>query len=225
MLKHVLLGVGALIWLSVAWAWAADFTQPERDSEYTKASKRLDAKMDAYFGDMLPGDISFAHEERFRVTVTRNNIERRLTLVPIYLAPYATLDELHASVWGEHLPVGYLDLPYANTDPSIPPGSYLLEFDGTKVHLIDYVGYEHASFPAKIELPGPDAPEAGPQGGLGRAKTGLAYVEPTGELLLYVQFSDSAGKPVRDETGYAKALVRFTIPGLVADENCVQPVE
>lgn len=219
MLKHVLLGVGALIWMLAAVAFAGDFTQPERDAEYAKAAKRLDAKMDSYFGDMLPGAISFAHEARYRVVVLRSQIERRLTLVPINAAPYASLDELKASVWGNHLPVGYLELPYACTKPSIPPGSYLIEFDGLKVHLVDYVGYEWASFPATIELPGPDAPVAKEQGSLERSKTGVACITPASELLLYVQFSDENGKPVRDEAGYAKAVVSFTIPGLVEDDG------
>ena len=225
MFKHVLLGVGVLIWLAAAVCLAADFSQPERDADYNKASKRQDAKMNAYFGDMLPGEISFAHEGRFRVLVTRNNIERRVTLVPIKVAPYASLEELQASVWGNHLPIGYLDLPYANIDPSLPPRSYLLEFDGLKLHLLDYIGYEHASFPATIELAEADAPVAEVHGSLAAAKTGLAYIEPSDDLLLYVQFSDSDGKPVRDENGYVKALVRFTIPGLTEDETNHTPVD
>ena len=225
MLKHVLLGVGALVWLVAASAFAADFTQPEPDVESAKAAKRQDAKMEAYFGDMLPGEIAFAHEGRFRVTVTRNNIERRLTLVPINVAPYASLDELQASVWGSHLPLGYLDMPYANAEPAIPPGTYLIEFDGLKVHLVDYVGYEWASFAAEIELPGDGAPLAPEQGSLGKAVHSLGYVQPSGEMLLYIQFSDSNGKPVKDEAGYAKAVVSFTIPGVVEDETCEEPLE
>jgi hypothetical protein len=219
MRKHVLLGVCALIWLTAALGWAADFSQPERDAEYTKSCKRQDAKMDKYFGDMLPGDIGFAHEGRFRVIVTRHDIERRLTLVPTNAAPYASLEELKSSVWGNHLSVGYLEMPYALDKPALPPGSYVIEFDGLKVHLMDYVGYEYASFPATIELPGSDAPLAPTQGKLGASKTGLAYITPEDGLLLYVQFNDSKGKPVRDEQGYAKALVRFTIPGLTVDDK------
>ncbi len=225
MRKHVLLGVCAVIWLLAASAMAADFTQPERDVEYAKASKRLDAKMDSYFGDMLPGAITFAHEGRFRVAVMRNRLERRVSLVPINLAPYASLEDLKASVWGNHLPIGYLDLPYANTTPAIPPGSYLIKFDGLKVHLVDYVGYEWASFNAKIELPGPDAPVDEGQGSLDKARNGVAYITPASELLLYVQFSDDNGKPAADEQGFTKAVVSFTIPGLVDDESCEKPAE
>jgi hypothetical protein len=224
MLKHVLLGVCAMFWLAATAGFAADYTQPEHDAEYTKASKRQDTKMDAYFGDMLPA-VSFAHEGRFRVLVTRNKIERRLTLVPIKQVPYASLEELKSSVWGNHLPVGYLDLPYANLNPALPPGSFLLVFDGLKIHLLNSVGYEYASFPAEIELPGAEALVAKEQGGLDQSKTGLAYITPQDELLLYLQFSDAAGKPLRDETGYAKALVRFSIPGLTEDETGDRPAE
>lgn len=220
MLKRMLQGMlGLALVLAALVVWAADFTQPEHDREFTANARRQNTTMAKYFGNVISSEVSFYHEGKFRVLVERAGIERRLTLVPTALVPYSSLDELAASIWGKHLVVGYLDMPYANFDPYVPPGSYVLKFDGQRVHLVNYSDDDMVTFPASLELPGEDAPLAPEQGSLDSVPGGLAYISPGDELTLYLQLSDADDGPLRAPEGFSKVMLRFAINGVSEDET------
>lgn len=207
---------GALI---LGLAWAADFTQVERDAKFIKDSRRQDKTLKSFFGDMVPGEIEFGHRGSYRVVVHREGLDRSTTLVPVRAVPFADLEALRSAARSEGLVVGVLSLTYGHPEPLLEPGSILLVYDGLNVELHNVHGYLLGELVATLAPP-PDVAEVDPALGSPEGTgTSLANITPEGGLELYLQLTAEDGTPLRGDEGFVKVLVSFSIPGIVTDDD------
>lgn len=200
-------------------AWGADFTQAERDVEFIKASRRQDASLRAHFGNLITPDTQFFHLGGFKALIHRDGLDRPLWLVPVKSVPVSSAGELRDLARGNPRAVGILTVAYANQDPHVTPGSFVLLFDGLRVRLVDVREY----IVNKIEVTLEEAPADGELDVNLGTVTGTAYgqanISPAGDLEIYLQLEDEDGKPLMDEGGFCKLLMTIPIAGLASDDD------
>ena len=207
--------------LTAAWAvlaLGADFTQPKRDVDFTKNSRRADKMLKATYGELVPADVDFCYQGRFQVTVHREGLDRHLSLIPVCSLAYADAETLRAAARKKAVLVGALDIPYFHEPASIEPGTHMLLYDGLRLQMRDAHNHLVASVLADIG-PVPEGSKVDPVlGTLEGTPSSLANVTPEGRLELYIQLSDGR-KMLTGEKGFVKLLVSAEIPGIATDDS------
>ena len=202
-----------------AVAWAADFTQAERDVDFIKACRRQDISLEKHFGNLITPDTGFFHLGGFKALIHRDGLDRPLWLVPVKSVPATGADELRELARGNPRAVGVLTVAYGNEDPKVSPGSFVLMYDGLRVRLVDVREYIVNQLDITVEEAPADG-ELDPELG---TVTGTAYgqanITPAGDLELYLQLEDENGKPLMDEGGFCKLLLTIPIEGLATDDD------
>lgn len=216
-MARCLLGLATGLW--ALSAGAADFTQPARDAEFIKSARRQDRELLQFYGRTIPGGTQFAHVGSFRAKVHRDGLVAPCTLVPIRSAAFDGPAALRESARGTALVVGALKLAYANRDPLIVPDTLLLRYDGRQVRLLDLHKTLIGEFDAVVSEIPPDAAVDPAVGSLSESEHSLANILPDGTLQIFIQLTDTKGKPVKDAAGFRKILLAFAIQGLVTDDD------
>jgi len=206
------------IWLC-SNAWAADFTQAERDVAFSRDCRRQDSKLNSFYGDIINPGTSFFHLGGFKALIHRDGLDRALWLIPVKCLPYEDIDGLRQAARGNPLAVGVLTIAYGHADADILPGSYVLLYDGLRLRFVDAHAYIHNKFDVALE-PAPLDGELDPNLG---TVTGTAYsqanITPEGELELYLQLCGDGSDPLMDENGFVKVLMSISIPGISTDDS------
>ena len=206
----------ALVWAAVALG--ADFTQPARDVEFTKNSRRADKMLKATYGELVPADVDFCYQGRFLVTVHREGLDRHLSLIPACSLDYPDAETLRAAARKKPVLVGALDIPFYHESASIEPGTHMLLYDGLRLQMRDTHNHLVASVLADIG-PAPEDAKVDPViGTLDGTPTSIANVTPEGRLELFIQLSQS-GKALTSEHSFVKLLVSAEVPGIVTDDS------
>lgn len=215
------------MWLIVAitagclasMAWAADFTQTERDVDFIKACRRQDLSLEKHFGNLIKPDTGFFHLGGFKALIHRDGLDRPLWLVPVKSVPATGADEFKALARGNPRAVGVLTVAYGNDDPKVSPGSFVLMYDGLRVRLVDVREY----IVNQLDITLKQAPADGELDVNLGTVTGTAYgqanITPDSDLEIYLQLEDEYGKPLMDEAGFCKLLMTIPIAGLATDDD------
>lgn len=206
------------IWL-FSNAWAADFTQAERDVAFSRDCRRQDLKLSTFYGDIVNPGTNFFHLGAFKALIHRDGLDRALWLVPVKSLPYPDIDSMRQAARGNPLTVGALTIAYGQADADILPGSYVLMYDGLRLRFVDAHDYIHNKFDVTL-VPAPLDANLDPNLG---TVTGTAYsqanITPDGDLELYLQLCADNGDPLMDENGFVKAMMRVSIAGISSDDE------
>lgn len=209
-----------LVLTCASLAWAADFTQAERDVDFIKACRRQDGKLTRHLGELLsPANMKFFHLGSYKATIHRDGLDRALWLVPVKSLPYTDLDEMRSAARGNPISVGALITAYSHSDPKLTPGTFVLMYDGLRVRLVDPFEYQVNQIKVALE-PAPADDELDPALG---TVTGTAFsqacIEADGDLLLYLQLTGEGSEPLMDEDGFVKLKLTIPIPGIATDDD------
>lgn len=214
---HVFLALQA-IWL-FSNAWAAEFTQAERDVAFSRDCRRQDVKLSSFYGDIINPGASFFHLGSFKALVHRDGLDRALWLIPIKCLPFEDIEGLRQAARGNPLAVGALTVAYGHADYDILPGTYVLMYDGLRVRFVDAHAYIHNKFDVTLQ-PAPLDGELDPNLG---TVTGTAYsqanITADGNLELYLQLCGDGSDPLMDENGFVKVMMDISIPGISSDDE------
>jgi len=207
-----------VIWL-LSTAWAADFTQSERDFAFSRDCRRQDAKLSSFFGDIINPGASFFHLGSFKALVHRDGLDRALWLIPIKCLPYEDIDSMRQAARGNPLAVGALTIAYGHPDSDILPGSYVLLYDGLRVRFVDAHDYIHNKFDVSPVSAPPDGDLDPNLGTVTGTAFSQANITPEGELELYLQLATDSGDPLMDDSGFVKLLLTISIAGIATDDD------
>jgi hypothetical protein len=228
--NYALLSAIAFALFAACNAWAADYTQQERDTEFIKSSRRQNATLKTYYGDMVPTEVTFNFVGSYKVVVHRDGLERPITLIPVKNVRFPDMESLRESARKNQLVVGALSITYAHQNPFINPGTHLLLYDGLNIEIRNVHGYEIAAVQASVSSPTADAEVDPVLGTIPEVSHSLANITETGNLELYLQLADDAGQPIAEEQEFLKVLISVPLPGITDDDDSparilVQPKE
>jgi hypothetical protein len=202
----------------VAVVAAADFTQPKRDPEFNRSCRRQDSLVKHAFGDLVPTSVNFGHRGCFKVVVHRLGLERPLTLAPVATVPYAAIEEMREAARKKPIVIGVVNVTYPQADQSIIPGVQLLMFDGARVRVLDAHGFLITQLDAQLGPVAADAKVDPVVGSFKGSPFSLSNIAPDGSIALYLQLK-SGSREVKGPDGFEKAMLTFSIPGIVTDDD------
>jgi len=211
----------ALVTCCCSIAWAADFTQAERDVDFIKASRRQDASLTRHLGELLyPAGVRFFHLGSFKAQIHRDGLDRALWLIPVKSLPYSSLDEMRTAARGNPISVGALVTAYPHEDPSLTPGTFVLLYDGLRVRFVDHWEYQVNRIKADLDNAPADDVLDPVLGTVSGTAFGQSNITPEGDLELYLQLTmEESNEPLMDDDGFVKLKLTIPVPGIATDDD------